>query len=504
MRYLITIFICAIILSSCRKDFESSLLTSGELAFSKDTVYLDTVFTNIGSSTYNLKVYNKSNKNISIPSIKLGRGTSSFYRLNVDGKPGKEFQDVEILAKDSLYIFIETTIDYTQVSNPIYTDAIVFDSGLKIQDVNLVTLVKDAHFLYPSKSTSGLVETIKLGIDADGNDVTVQGFYLNGNTTFNNEKPYVVYGYCGIQSGNTLSIEAGTNIHFHANSGILVEKNATLNINGTLNEKVILEGDRLEPQFSEIPGQWGAVWLRAGSKNNTINHTLIKNASVGIISDSINGTNPSLTIKNTEIYNSSSFGILGRETNIYGENVVINNSGQSSLACTIGGTYNFIHSTFANYWNNSLRDYPTVLINNFFTYNDNGTTIAETRDLLKANFTNCIIDGSNQIELIIDKIEGAGFNYNFSNNLIKFNDIQNSFSDIPEYNFEDLNHFQNNIINGESHFKNPYLNQLIIGQNSDGINQGSINASTIVPLDILGVTRTRPADIGAYQHIILE
>ena len=84
-----------LVFSSCRKDF-SAELSSGNLSFSKDTVYLDTVFTNIGSSTYNLKVYNKSSKNISIPSISLGKGESSFYRLNVDGIPGKYFENIEI------------------------------------------------------------------------------------------------------------------------------------------------------------------------------------------------------------------------------------------------------------------------------------------------------------------------------------------------------------------------------------------------------------------------
>ncbi len=159
MRYYVT-FLCALTLlvfSSCRKDF-SVELSSGNLSFSKDTVYLDTVFTNIGSSTYNLKVYNKSNKNISIPSISLGNGENSFYRLNVDGVPGKIFENVEILAKDSLYIFIETTIDFSQVSNPIYTDEIVFESGENLQEVTLVTLVKDAHFLFPSKDSNGLLK----------------------------------------------------------------------------------------------------------------------------------------------------------------------------------------------------------------------------------------------------------------------------------------------------------------------------------------------------------
>ncbi|PKP13904.1 MAG: hypothetical protein CVU08_03130, partial [Bacteroidetes bacterium HGW-Bacteroidetes-3] len=210
-------------------------MSSGKLTFSKDTVYLDTVFTNIGSSTYNLKVYNKSNKNISIPSIALGRGESSFYRLNVDGIPGKIFENVEILAKDSLFIFIETTINYSQVTNPIYTDEIVFDNGENLQDVKLVTLVKDAYFLFPSKDANGFIETISVGKTIDGEDLKVNGFYLDGNTTFTNEKPYVIYGYCAVPSTKTLTIEAGAKIHFHANSGLVVSKNATLIVNGELN-----------------------------------------------------------------------------------------------------------------------------------------------------------------------------------------------------------------------------------------------------------------------------
>ncbi|NOR27153.1 MAG: hypothetical protein GQ540_01335 [Lutibacter sp.] len=503
MRYPLTFLIALllVIFSSCRKDF-SAELSSGNLIFSKDTVYLDTVFTNIGSSTYNLKVYNKSSNAISIPSIQLGKGENSFYRLNVDGTPGKIFEDVEILAKDSLYIFIETTIDYTQVTNPIYTDEIIFDNGENLQDVHLITLVKDAHFLFPSKDATGLIETINIGIDTDGNELNVNGFYLNDNTTFTNEKPYVVYGYCAVPENKTLTIEAGANIHFHSNSGLIVNKNATLTIEGELTNEVVIEGDRLEPHFSNLPGQWGAIWLRAGSKNHNINYAIIKNASAGIIMDSIgSNTSPTLTIKNTQIYNSSNFGILGRETNIEGENLVINNSGQASLACIIGGTYNFTHSTFANFWNNSLRQYPSVLINNFFTYDENNNQVIETRDLLAANFTNCIIDGNNNLELAIDKVEGSQFNYSFKNNLIRFNDFNNSYIDIPEYNFEDENHYSENILNGNADFKSPFTNELIIGENSEGIQNSNNSGTLLVPNDILGMLRSSPADIGAYQHI---
>jgi hypothetical protein len=499
-KYLIVIIISIIGFTSCRKDFTAEL-SSGNLVFSKDTVFLDTVFTNIGSSTYNLKVYNKSSHAIAIPNIKLGKGENSLYRLNVDGIPGKQFQNVEILAKDSMYVFVETTINFNQVTNPIYTDSIVFDSGDKLQDVKLVTLVQDAHFLYPSKNANSLVDSIKIGIDSSGNEIKVNGFYLNDNTTFTNEKPYVIYGYCAVPNGKTLTVNAGANIYFHANSGLIIDKNATLIMNGETNNTINIEGDRLEPEFSNVPGQWGTIWLRAGSKNNLIDNTIIKNASTGIIIDSLGNNNPTLTIKNSQIYNSSNYGMLGRETNIYGENLVVNNSGQSSLACTVGGTYNFVHATFANFWNQSLRQFPSVLINNYFTYIKDGTEVIEPRNLQAANFTNCIIDGNNNIEFILDKAEGANFNYAFKNNLLHFNDFNQTYTDISEYNFEDINFYMNNILNGNADFKNPNNNELIVGENSDGIQNAEETASQLVPYDILGILRSSPADIGAYQHI---
>jgi hypothetical protein len=100
--YNILSLIAIISLASCRDDFNFEPATGSELTFSKDTVYLDTIFSNIGSSTYNLKVYNNSTKDIKIPSIKLGKGDNSNFRLMVDGMPGKSFENIELLAKDSM------------------------------------------------------------------------------------------------------------------------------------------------------------------------------------------------------------------------------------------------------------------------------------------------------------------------------------------------------------------------------------------------------------------
>ena len=223
MRPFSLLFLIGILLSvcSCRSDFET-VASTGDLTFSKDTIYLDTVFTNIGSSTYRLKVYNKSKNDITIPTIKLAKGLNSKYRMTVDGmqgSEGKSFKNVDLLAKDSLYIFIETTAKITD-ANPsdfLYTDQIEFDAGTNLQKVELVTLIQDAVFLYPKRFADGATETLPLG------DEKIYGFYLdendpvNGNElVFTNQKPYVIYGYAAVPTGKKVVFNSGSRVHFHA------------------------------------------------------------------------------------------------------------------------------------------------------------------------------------------------------------------------------------------------------------------------------------------------
>ncbi|WP_299012267.1 hypothetical protein [uncultured Polaribacter sp.] len=503
MRYLITCIVCLglIAMSSCRKDF-STTFSSGSLEFSRDTVFLDTIFTNIGSATYNLKVYNRSNNAITIPTIALEKGNASRYRLNVDGIPGKDFSEIDILAKDSLFIFVETTVDVAAANTLLYTDRILFDSGDQQQSVDLVTLVEDANFIFPGRDPISMkIDSLTLG----GIPTTIQGRFLDDTElTFSNNKPTVIYGYAAVPANKTLTINAGARIHFHDNSGLIIDSKASLRVNGTLSEKVIFEGDRLENNFNNVPGQWGAIWMRAGSLENEIKHAQIKNGVIGILVDSIGSiTTPTLKLENTEIYNHANFGILARETNIEAHNVVVGAAGQASLAATIGGTYNFTHSTFANFWNNGIRPLPAVLVNNFFVFNDeNGQEITETRDLKAANFTNCIFDGNNNIEFLVDRVDdGKAFNYTIENCMIQFNDTNDSFSDVFEVDFANNPNYSNIVLNGFANFKNPQNNEFIIGEESDAINRAK---SSLFPFDILGIDRTTNPDIGAYQHIVFE
>lgn len=503
--------------SSCRKDFEFSPNT-GQLEFSKDTIYLDTVFTNIGSSTYNLKVYNQSNEDIYIPTVRLGLGENSSYRLNIDGMPGKEFQNIEILAKDSMYIFVETTIDINNFPNPdgnyLYTDQIQFDSGSNQQNVELVTLVQDAIFIYPDQdNTTGIIETLTLNVGGESIETDIQGRYLEpGELTFTNEKPYVIYGYAAVPNGETLTVEAGTRVHFHANSGLLVAENASIHVNGTMSSdpelmenEVIFEGDRLEPIFSDIPGQWGTIWLFEGSLDNIFNYATIKNATVGILSDgNPDEVTPKLSITNSQLYNHSNFGVLGRNTSIVGENLVFNNSGQSSFAGTFGGKYNLTHCTIGNYWSNSFRQYPSLLINNFTVSEDNTVYIT---DLTEANFNNCIIYGNDNIEFLVDEVQEdvnnpVEFDFKFTNCLIRFDSGSNDFG--SNFDFNDTDHYIGNIFNEAPDFEMPYENRMKIGENSAAIGLGDSSFAAQIPSDILGVNRTASPDSGAYQHVIFE
>jgi len=495
MRQYFTIFVLGLILafSSCRTDFDT-VASSGNLKFSKDTVYLDTVFKNIGSSTYQLKIYNQSKNDISIPIVQFKKGLDSKYRMTVDGMTGnngKIFKDVTLLAKDSLYIFIETTADITD-ANPddfLYTDEIQFDSGANLQEVALVTLIQDAVFLYPNQNPDGTKEKIKI----DGKDV--DGFYLsendpvNGNELlFTNDKPYVIYGYMGVPEDKTVTFEAGTRVHFHANSGLYVGKNASLEINGStstekLENEVIFEGDRLESLYSDIPGQWKSVIFEKGSTNHSINHLTLKNAVIGL--DFRNALNP-IQIKNSQIYNCAEYGILAQNAQINGENIIINHAGLSSLSCVYGGNYSFTHCTFNNNWSGA----SPLAVN---LSNSLAGASPETNPLTQATFNNCIIYGSASNEFNLDKNPSAPFVFQLNNCLLKFASTSN-----PNYQFKtDTEHYSNIILNENPKFYNAAQNKFNIDNTSAAFAKG--NPAYIIPLDILGITRTSPPDLGAYQ-----
>ena len=481
-----------LLFNSCKKEeFETGKV---DLKFSVDTIIFDTVFTTVGSATQVFQVYNNGNKNIKISSIRLANGDNSNFRLNVDGLPGKSFTDVEIGANDSLFIFVEVTVDPNNLNTPlIVTDSILFSTNGFQQDIDLVAWGQDAYF-HRSPPNSQIAPF----------------FFLPCNEIWDKLKPHVVYGYALVDSGCTLTIEEGANIFFHPGSGIIVLNSGTLLVNGTKQNNVTFQGDRLGVDFKDIPGQWDRIWLSnlnlhtniisPGTKNSSISYAVIKNGTIGLLVDTAfdnNITTPTLNLENTIIKNMSSYAITLRGSRLNAYNCVFANCGAQTTNILIGGIYNFYHCTFANYWNNGLRQDPTVSLNNYYDYNN----VSIIRPL-NAYFGNCIIYGNNDTELGLDSaLTGNQFNVRFDHTLIK---VESSFptSDPSRY----ISIIKASGKNNDPKFVNVENNNYQIDSlNSPAIDFGDINitnVNSILNFDILGTSRPQRngPDLGAYER----
>src|SRR5690606_28614080 len=131
--------------SSCRKE----QFGNGNISFTIDTLTFDTVFTSLGSTTKYFKVFNTDNKAVKVSDIRLMRLVGNQFRINVDGVNGDQFSDIEIPAKDSIYVFVEVTVNPNDQSTPfVIVDDVVFTINDKVSTVHLQAFGQNAHFHY--------------------------------------------------------------------------------------------------------------------------------------------------------------------------------------------------------------------------------------------------------------------------------------------------------------------------------------------------------------------
>lgn len=460
--YLIFSVIVTFIISCEKEEFNTSV--DANLVFSRDTILFDTVFTTIGSSTQRFTVKNPYNKNLKISSIFLAGGEDSPYRINIDGFPGTRLDDAELRKKDSLYIFVEVTIDPLNADLPmVVKDSIIFQFNGTQQDVNLISYGQDVNLI-------------------NGEIITTE--------TWNSPKPYLIYNSMLIDSLHTLTIEAGTKLYFHKGSRLYVA--GTIIAEGASELPIIFQGDRLEDDYEDIPGQWDGIWLMAGSKDNIFDYTEIKNAIIGIQVDTLASTSkPTLLLSNSKIENMTSAGIFAQGSTIEAYNNLIANCGQYAIALTIGGSYEFYHCTIGNYWGYSTRTTPSVLLNNYYIDVYENTQI---RDIDKALFGNCIIYGNKESELYIDKHEDGILDFKFDHTLIKVDD---EFSTADPLNFENI------IINENPNFIDPFNNNFELDTLSIAKDKGKIEYGIQFPYDLNQQNRNSDdaPDLGAFERI---
>ncbi len=463
---------------SCRKD--KFYTGTANLNFSTDTLTFDTVFTTIGSTTQYFKIYNPYSKKVRINRIHLQNGSGSLFRLNVDGKAGNDQSNIDIAAHDSIYVFVAVTIDPTNKNNPI----VVYDKVL----------------VESNESQSGVV------LQAWGQDVYIHrnhgyfknktdSLYFNASGTWKNDKPHLVFGVGIIPGGNTLIIQQGTKIYMHSGASLYVW--GAMNAIGTKQDSIVFQGDRLEHDYDNIPGQWESLQFLRGSQTSTLTHVIIKNADYGVSIGSDTSNNftssnkPHIVLDKCTIKNCNSNCIFSYFADIDATNCLFYNSNQQTVQLLFGGIANFKQCT--------LVDFSTTFINHQYEVLriSNWGVDAITKQYIvtqsHVNFINCIVFGSLQTnkEINLDPVPGSDstLHYTFDHCLLRTDlSISNS-------------HFVN-CLNGVDNDKYPvFINNegnYKLDAGSPAVNAG--NASLGVNDDINDKTRDASPDIGCFER----
>lgn len=485
MRNRLFLFIIALFLlvgQSCRKNHQINPDANLKLEFSADTVLFDTVFTSLGSTTHELRIYNQYSDDLQISSIRLVRGDSSPFRFNLDGENATEFYDKIIPAKDSLFSFVRVTINPDDSNTPfVVEDELEFVTNGNTQIIKLLAWGQNANYIVADKVINIGGEPYPYHIVADSLQTTV----------WTKERPYVVYGYALINSYGTLKIEEGTRVYCHQNGGILSWSDGQLIIDGTAEEPVIVQGDRLEAYYQNTPGQWQQILMmdgRAGA-DHRVSHAIIRNGTIGLnCQPTLKATGCALRIDNTIIENQSGYGLFSMFYPVEAKNFVIANCGYTNF-WALGGEYRFVHGTFANYWNaneHNKNEHAVSVANCAYDANEE---IFYTPFYMEMN--NCIIYGKQKDEFKASFGPGADSTYVFDHCLIKS----------EKYNSTNAG-FSHCLFNLDPYFADPMLpNCHIDSIASPVIGTGNPLFGNEVPYDLDGNSRIGAPDLGAYQYV---
>ena len=192
-----------LLLNSCRKD---SFITSPDarVSISADTLKYDTVFVTTGSTYRSFTIFNDNDQKLRISSLKLLGGSTSVYKMNVDGTPGDQFSNIEINANDSLYVFAQVNVNPNAANLPfILRDSIEINYNGKRRLVQLEAWGQNAHFFRDK--------------------------VIATNETWNNDLPYVILGSLLVNPNQTLTINKGCRIYVHADAPIVVDGSLVVN-----------------------------------------------------------------------------------------------------------------------------------------------------------------------------------------------------------------------------------------------------------------------------------
>lgn len=363
---LLTSLIFTTVTTSCISD-EMTTSSSDVLSFSRDTVNFDTVFTDLGTPTARLVVRNRAKKGLNISSIRFKNPNSNFS-MNVDGMSGRDFKDVEIRGKDSIFMFIECYIPETQG--------------------NAVGLVEDAiEFV-----TNGVTQTVRL--EAYGQNVTrLRNVRVKSDMTLTADRPYVVFDSLTVEPSATLTIQPGAQVLFHDGASLVVE--GKIDARGEPGKMIALRGDRLDNvlpdvEYDIMAGQWKGVRIAPGSFDNRLDFVDMRSTVHGLLVDSCADlSRQKLTITNSWLHNSQGSVLQSKYAKVDAYGVCFSEAADAVVSLT-GGSHEFLQCTFANNYLFSAIRNPLVSLYHALEKDRQPGNI---QPLMKASFANSIIYG---------------------------------------------------------------------------------------------------------------
>lgn len=453
---LLFLYICLLVCSYACTPTAEILTTesNAKLFFSKDTVFFDTLFSSQPTFTRRLVVFNRNRQAVNIDEIAMAGGQSSPYLMTINGEATNKIQNIRLLGNDSILILLTAKILPKQQDLPfVVRDSLLFSTNGNRQEVKIWGWGQDAFMLKNQR--------------------------ISQHTVWAGNKPYIIDGILTVDSLASLRIEEGVTVYLELGAALLVK--GSLMVNGTLANRVRFRGSRLDEKYKEVPGQWDAIYFDVGSKNNKITYAHLQNGNVGLRvgAPPDQDTIPELVVENTIIENMRLRGLIAFSSDVYMVNTQINNCTQNAVSCLAGGTYTFLHCTFANTETRFFTEDPTVFMSNFYTLPD----ASVLQSPLAFYMTNCIAWGDRVNDFQVSNLTNTPAKWLIHNCLLKTTDKQ----------FEN----NNNILNQRPRFKSAFRLDFSLDSLSPAIDKGlDIGIST----DILGVARGTQPDIGAYER----
>lgn len=483
------ILICSVMalleLSSC---FRETLRTGSDtlVKFSKDTLTFDTVFTSVGSTTRSFKIFNPYDETIVLSKVSLRDQANGAFRLNIDGLNGNLNEVIELLPKDSIYVFVEVTVN---PDNPLSVSPFVIEDYVDIevngnsQNILLQAFGQNANYIPLSKDKDGAVS-----LCSDFNTIV-----------FDDPKPYVVYGILVVDSC-TLVIPEGTQIYVHGgiatssngnlySAGIIaVSSTGSLEINGTVDNPVTIQGDRLEDVYADVSGQWTGLIALTGCEDFNVNHTIIKNSILGIRVDS----SASIHVSNTIFSNQSSSAIAGYHVDkVTVDNCLFERSGANALNLAYGGDYAFNYCTIEGFNSSGVA----LGASNYVCRSDDCSEISINP--MHLNIANSILVGIKKDQVIlVNRSSKDDFIYQFDHCILRVDELLDSdqFKDFYSYCNECLPYTTGDTL---------FINQAEYDFHLDSLSKVEGRAKPLmeIPMDIEGNIRdVDTPDMGCYEY----